>query len=135
MLEGLKSGLFDCIATDHAPHTDFEKQREFVAAPNGITGLDTALVSLHHFFVRPGQFGWDLVVKRFSAEPRRLIGLPPVAIAAGQPAECVLFDPAATTTFSRASMKSKSSNTPFLDRTLDGGVQMVVLGDAVLKDG
>jgi dihydroorotase len=135
LLEGLKSGLFDCIATDHAPHTDFEKRREFVAAPNGITGLDTALVSLHHFFVRPGQFGWDLVVKRFSVEPRRLIGLPPVAIAAGQPAECVLFDPAATTTFSRASMKSKSGNTPFLDRTLDGAVEMVVLGDAVLKDG
>ena len=134
LLEGLKAGLFDCIATDHAPHTDFEKKREFVAAPNGITGLETAVVSLFHYFVREGHFGWDLLVKRYSAEPRRLVGLPVVRIAAGQTAELALFDPEATTTFSRAFMKSKSQNTPFLNKTLNGAVDMVVLGDAVLKD-
>jgi dihydroorotase len=134
LLQGLKDGLFDCIATDHAPHTDFEKKREFVSAPNGVTGLDTALVSLYHHFVREGHFGWDLLVHRYSAEPRRLIGLPPVPIAENSPAECLLFDPAAQTTFTRAFMKSKSINTPFLDKTLNGQVQMVILGEQVLLD-
>jgi dihydroorotase len=134
LIEGLKNGLFDCLATDHAPHTDFEKKREFVAAPNGITGLETAVVSMFHYFIREGQFGWDVLVKRYSAEPRRLVGLPAVSVAAGQTAELALFDPEATTTFSRAFMKSKSQNTPFLDKTLQGAVEMVVLGSAVLKD-
>ncbi len=134
LLEGLKEGVFDCIATDHAPHTDFEKKREFIAAPNGITGLETALPSLHHFFVKEGRFGWDLVVKRYSAEPRRLIGLAPVRIAAGEKAEVVLFDPAATTTFTPDFMQSKSINTPFLDRTLAGRVDMVWAAGRCLLD-
>ena len=57
----------------------------------------------------------------------------PVPIVAGHRADCVLFNPAATTTFSRSNMKSQSSNTPFLDRTLEGAVEMVVVGNAVLK--
>jgi dihydroorotase len=134
LIEGLKNGLFDCIATDHAPHTDFEKKREFVAAPNGITGLETAVVSLFHYFIREDEFGWDVLVKRYSAEPRRLVGVPVVSVAAGQTAELALFDPDATTTFSRAFMKSKSQNTPFLNKTLQGAVEMVVLGEAILKD-
>lgn len=134
LLEGLKKGLFDCIATDHAPHTDFEKKREFVAAPNGITGLETAVPSLYHYFIREGIFGWDVLVKYYSANPRRLIGLPAIAIAPGQPAELVVFDPDATTTFSRAYMKSKSINTPFLDKTLHGAVRFVMRGTGILKD-
>jgi dihydroorotase len=134
LLEGLKAGLFDCIATDHAPHTDFEKKREFVAAPNGVTGLETAVVSLFDAFIRPGHFGWELLVQRYSAAPRRLVGLPAVSITAGQTAELVLFDPDATTRFSHGFMKSKSQNTPFLDKTLHGSVAMVVLGNTILKD-
>ncbi len=134
LLEGLKKGIFDCIATDHAPHTDFEKKREFVAAPNGITGLETAVPSLYHHFIKPGHFGWDLLVKRYSAASRRLVGLAPVPIEAGKAAEVVLFDPEATTTFTREFMRSKSINTPFLNRTLDGQVQLVLVGKALLLD-
>jgi dihydroorotase len=134
LLEGLLDGTFDLIATDHAPHTPFEKSQDFVSAPNGITGLDTALVSLHHHFVVTGKFGWDLVVKRFSAEPRRFMGLPAVSIEQGQPADLVLFDPNKETTFTKDFMKSKSQNTPFLDQTLKGSVDLVVLGEIVLLD-
>jgi dihydroorotase len=134
LLEGLLEGVFDLIATDHAPHTPFEKAQDFVSAPNGITGLDTALVSLHHHFIATGVFGWDLVVKRFSAEPRRMMGLPPAVIAPGAPADFLLFDPAAQSTFTTDFMKSKSRNTPFLDRTLDGRVDLVVLGDSILLE-
>jgi len=134
LLEGFIEGVFDLIATDHAPHTPFEKSQDFVSAPNGITGLDTALVSLYHHFVATGKFGWDLVVKRFSAEPRRLMGLPVVSIEVGQPVDLILFDPEAETTFTKSFMKSKSQNTPFLDKTLKGSVDFVVLGENVLLD-
>ena len=100
LLQGLKDGVFDLIATDHAPHTPFEKAQDFVSAPNGITGLETALVSLHHHFVAEGKFGWDLMVKRYSAEPRRMMGLDPVPVEEGKPAEFLLFDPDGETTFS-----------------------------------
>lgn len=134
LLEGLLEGVFDLIATDHAPHSRFEKSQDFVSAPNGITGMDTALVSLHHYFVASGKFGWDLVVKRYSAEPRRLMGLPVVSIEVGQAADLVLFDPAAESTFTAEFMKSKSINTPFIDRTLKGRVDLVVLGNEILLE-
>lgn len=134
LLEGLIEGVFDIISTDHAPHTPFEKAQDFLSAPNGITGLDTALVSLYHHFVEPAKFGWDVVVKRYSAEPRRLMGLPVAAIEVGQPAECLLFDTEAETTFTREFMKSKSQNTPFLDQTLKGRVDLVILGTEILLE-
>ncbi len=134
LLEGLLEGVFDLIATDHAPHTRFEKSQDFVTAPNGITGMDTALVSLHHFFVATGKFGWDLLVKWYSAEPRRLMGLPVVTIEVGQTADLVLFDPEAESTFTAEFMKSKSINTPFINRTLKGRVDLVVLGNEVLLE-
>jgi dihydroorotase len=134
LLEGLIDGTFDLIATDHAPHTPFEKSQDFVSAPNGITGLDTALVSLHHHFVATGKFGWDLVVRRFSAAPRRFMGLPAVPIEEGAPVDLILFDPGKETTFTAEFMKSKSRNTPFLDKTLKGSVDLVVLGENVLLE-
>ncbi len=134
LLQGLIDGTFDLIATDHAPHTPFEKSQDFVGAPNGITGLDTALVSLYHHFVATGKFGWDLVVKRYSAEPRRMMGLPVAAIEKGQPADLILFDTEKETTFTKDFMKSKSQNTPFLDKTLKGSVDLVVLGDEILLE-
>ena len=132
LLEGLKEGVFDLIATDHAPHSEFEKAQDFVSAPNGITGLETALVSLHDRFIATGLVGWDLVVKRYSAEPRRMMGLEPVPIEEGRTADLIIFDPSGETTFSRDFMKSRSVNTPFLNQTLRGRVEMVLRGDEVL---
>ena len=134
LFAGLLDGTFDLLATDHAPHTPFEKSQDFTSAPNGITGLETALVSMHHHFIAPGRLGWDLLVRRYSAEPRRLMGLEPARIEPGAAADFVLFDPQRETTFTAAFMKSKSRNTPFLDRTLLGSVDLVVLGEAVLLE-
>jgi dihydroorotase len=134
LLEGLQEGVFDLIATDHAPHGEFEKGQDFVSAPNGITGLEMALVSLHDRFIVAGKFGWDLIVKRYSAEPRRLMGLDPAAVEEGKPAELLVFDPAGETTFSRDFMRSKGVNTPFLDQTLKGRVDLVVRGSEVLLE-
>lgn len=134
LLDGLKEGVFDIIATDHAPHTPFEKSQDFVSAPNGITGLETALISLHHHYIKTGAFGWGLLVNRYSAQPRRMMGLDPVPVAEGGKAEFLLFNPDAQTTFTADYMQSKSRNTPFLDKTLDGSIDLVVLGGEVLLD-
>ncbi|MDB4552382.1 dihydroorotase, partial [bacterium] len=134
LLQGLKDGVFRIIATDHAPHTDFEKSQAFVDAPNGITGLDTALVSLHDRFIVTGEFGWDLIVKRYSAEPRRMMRLEVAEVSEGKPVDLIVFDPDKETTFTKEFMRSRSSNTPFLNKTLKGSVEMVVLGDEILLE-
>ncbi|WP_218280579.1 dihydroorotase [Verrucomicrobium spinosum] len=132
LLQGLIDGVFDVIATDHAPHTEFEKKNDFQSAPFGITGLETALPCLYDRFMSKGVFGWDVIVKRYSAEPRRIIKLPPVPVVEGGVAEFIVFDPNGSTTFTKEFMKSKSSNTPFLNQTLKGSVDVVVLKDEVL---
>jgi dihydroorotase len=134
LLEGLKEGIFDVIATDHAPHTDFEKNQDFGSAPFGITGLETALPSLYHYFVKDGKLGWDVIVKRYSAEPRRILKMEPASIGEGQAAEMIVFDPGRETTFTKEFMQSKSSNTPFLNKTLSGMVTHVRCGNEVLLE-
>ena len=103
-------------------------------APNGITGLDTALVSLHDRFIVTGEFGWDLIVKRYSAEPRRMMRIEVAEVSEGKSADLIVFDPDKETTFTKEFMKSRSSNTPFLDKKLKGSVEVVVLGDEILLE-
>ena len=135
LLAGLIEGVFDVIATDHAPHTDFEKrQQDFASAPFGITGLETALPSLFHYYIKPGVFGWDLLVERYAAQPRSILQLEQVAVTENSVADLVLFDPEGTTTFSREFMRSKACNTPLLDQTLDGSVDMVLGGGDILLE-
>ena len=134
LLQGLKDGVFELIATDHAPHTEFEKSQAFVEAPNGLSGLDTALISLYDKFICNGDFGWDLIVKRYSVEPRKMMRVEVAELAEGKPADLLVFDPKGQTTFTKDYMQSKSSNTPFLDKTLRGAIDMVVLKDEVLLE-
>ena len=134
LLQGLKDGVFDLIATDHAPHTEFEKSQDFVSAPNGLSGLETALVSLFDRFVSQGDLSWELIVKRYSAEPRRMMGLEAVPVVEGGLAELIVFDPKGETTFSRDFLKSKSHNTPFYDKTLKGSIDVVLRGSEILLE-
>lgn len=134
LLEGLKDGSFDVLATDHAPHTEFEKKMDFAHAPFGITGLETALLSIYTYFIKPGKIDWGLFVKRYAAEPRRLLKQPSVTLAAGHRAEFVVFDPEAKTLIDKAYMRSKSINTPFLDKELEGRVEQVIKGNTALLD-
>ena len=126
LLEGLIGGVFDVITSDHAPHTEFEKNNDFASAPFGITGLETALPSLFDAFIAKGVFGWNLIVKHYSANPRRLLKLDPVPIKEGGVAEFIIFNPERASTFTREFMKSKSINTPFLNKTLQGLVERVI---------
>ena len=135
LFEGLIEGVFDVIATDHAPHTEFEKrQQDFEAAPFGITGLETVLPSMFHYFINENKMDWGVMVQRYSSEPRKLLGHDPVSISEGQKAEIVIFNVNGETVFTKEFMESKSPNTPFLDKTLKGSVELVVVGEEVLLD-
>jgi dihydroorotase len=134
LLQGLQDGIFDALATDHAPHTEIDKSTDFASAPFGITGLETAVLSMYDKFIQSGRIGWDLLVKRYATEPRKLLGLDRVAVEVGRAAELVVFDPNATTRIDRSFMKSKSINTPFLDQTLNGSIEKVFLGADCLLD-
>ena len=135
LFEGLIEGVFDVIATDHAPHTEFEKrQQDFEAAPFGITGLETVLPSMFHYFINENKMDWGTMVRRYSSEPRKLLGHDPVSISEGEQAELVIFDVNGATVFTKEFMESKSPNTPFLDKTLKGCVELVVVGEEVLLD-
>jgi len=135
LFEGLIEGVFDVIATDHAPHTEFEKkQQDFEAAPFGITGLETALPSMFHYFINENKMDWGTMVRRYSSEPRKLLGHDPISISEGEKAELVIFDVNGETVFTKEFMESKSPNTPFLDKTLMGSVELVVVGEEVLLD-
>jgi dihydroorotase len=134
LLEGLIDGTLDVIATDHSPHTEFEKTRDFASAPFGVTGLETALPALHHHFISKGKLEWQVLVERMSATPRRLLGLDVPDIADGAEVNAVLFDPAGVTRVDKGFIKSRSHNTPFLGRELSGRVAFVALGDRVLLE-
>lgn len=128
LLHGLLDDTVDAIATNHAPHTEFEKSCEFGNAPFGAAGLDTAVVALHDAFIRKGVFGWDLLVRKYSDAPRQIAGLETVSIKEGEKANFFIFDPSAETTASRGWMKTKSSVSPFLGRTFAGAVRETVFG-------
>jgi len=130
LVAGLIDGSIDLIASDHAPHTEFEKSSDFGSAPFGATGLETSVLVLHDRFIRTGVFGWDLLIQRYSDAPRKLIGLEPVVIAEGCAAEFFVFDPAAETAITREYLRTKSPVSPFLGETLAGKMRGTVLGMA-----
>ena len=131
LLDALLDGTADVITSDHAPHSEFEKETDFASAPFGVSALDTALAALFHHLVKPGRVPWGILVERYSAAPRRLLGLPSVEIRAGAQANLVVFDPEASTHVTRDFLCSQGLNNPFLGRTLDGAVRMVLLGPQV----
>jgi len=121
VIRGLADGTIDTIATDHAPHTPYEKQGEFAAAPFGVIGLETALgVVLQHLVV-PGRLTLLQALAALTTAPRALLGLPdPLTI--GNAADLTAFDPDAHWVVDPASFRSKGRNTPFAGHTLTGRV-------------
>jgi dihydroorotase len=135
LLAGLLDGSIDALATDHAPHTEFEKNLDFASAPFGITGLETALPSLYERLVRPGKLPWDVLVRAFSETPRRILGMEAPGFREGESADFIVFNPAGQTKVDPETMASKSRNTPFIGQSLAGAVEQVALGANLLLPG
>lgn len=117
----VKSGIIDILVTDHAPHALHEKECPLDEAPNGISGLDTAL-SLTYGLVLEGVLTEADLIRLWCKEPARLFNLPFNDFAPGDPADFFLFDPTERWVVSPETCYSKSCNTPFKGQTLHGRV-------------
>ncbi|WP_045216405.1 dihydroorotase [Desulfonatronovibrio magnus] len=123
----VKSGVISIIATDHAPHADFEKEVPFAQAPNGISGLDTAL-SICLQLVRDGVINLSDLCGLMSHNPAQLFGFPVNRFSKGDPADFILVDMEKKWKVTSESMLSKSKNTPCLGQTLQGRVMANYIG-------
>ncbi len=121
IIEGLRDGTIDCIATDHAPHTTAEKkERAITAAPSGIIGLETSLALGITELVEKGYMSLPALIRCMTLNPAAMYGLDAGYLAEGGPADIVLFDPKAVWT--AGGYASKAENTPFTGHKLTGKV-------------
>lgn len=136
MVAGLMDGTVDCIATDHAPHAAHEKEQEFERAPNGITGLETAL-GLALLVLHRGQgMPVSRVVELMSANPARVVSLVGRgSLGVGGFADVVVFDPATEWSFDANQSRSKSRNTPFEGASMLGRVRATISEGRVVFRG
>jgi dihydroorotase len=127
MIQAILDGVVDAIATDHAPHAVHEKEVEFENAPNGITGLETALGLSLRWLHKEWKMPMGRVLSLLSAQPAALLGLKGRGtLAVGSFADVVIFDPKAEWTYRARETKSKSRNTPFDGWTMQGQVRWTI---------
>jgi len=125
LIDGLRDGTIDCVATDHAPHALVDKEVPFEQAAMGVTGLETAFAVLHTDLVLPGTLELGLLVERMTAggEP---FGIPAPRLEAGAPANVTLIDPTQEWVVGEEGYESRSENSCFAGRSLTGRVLMTV---------
>jgi dihydroorotase len=121
MRQAVRDGVIDILVTDHAPHADHEKEVPLCEAPNGISGLDTAL-SLTYGLVRDGVLSPADLIRLWCTAPAHIYSLPANGFRPGDPADFILFDSEASWEVTAASLLSKGKNTPCLGTTLPGRV-------------
>jgi dihydroorotase len=131
LIDGLRSGAIDCVATDHAPHAREEKEVPFEQAPMGTTGLETAFAALYTDLVLPGVIDLALLVARMTVGAE-LFELPAHAIAPAQPANLALVDLDAEWTAGERGWESRSENCCFSGRTLRGRVVLTLSRGAIV---
>ncbi len=122
LIQGVREGIIDAIAIDHTPYTYEEKTVAFGEAPAGVIGLELALALLWHTLVETGDWSALELWQRLSTNPALCLQQTPSAIAPDQPAELVLFNPQQTWTVERHTLKSFSTNTPYIGQQLIGRV-------------
>jgi dihydroorotase len=135
IIAGLLDGTIDIIATDHAPHTDYEKDVEFDYAPFGIIGLETCLPVCLEALYHSGRCDLSFLLARLTHKPAELLRLPKGTLAVGAAADICVFDPDERWTPTRANLFSRSLNSPWLGRTLRGRVKHTFVGGREVFDG
>lgn len=126
MIEGLKDGTIDCIASDHAPHSIEEKEMEFIYAPNGILGLETNIGLAISELVKKKHLTLEQLVEKFAVNPRKILNLPVPEIKVGEIANFTIFDPEVIWTVDISKFKSKAKNAPYDKRLLTGKAVAVI---------
>jgi dihydroorotase len=131
---GLADGTIDAVATDHAPHSAVEKDVEFEDAAFGMIGLETALPLVLEL-VRAGMLTPAALVTRMSVAPAAAFGLSGGTLADGVRADVTVIDPEATWTVDAVALRSRSRNTPFSGKTLQGRAALTVVGGTIAYSG
>jgi len=131
IIEGLRDGTLDAIATDHAPHAPEEKLQEFESAPFGVIGLETAW-PLAYALVTSGMLSLEEVVARLTVNPARIIKCDRGTLSEGAVADVTLIDPDETWVVDPGELQSKSKNTPFAGWKMRGRVLKTIVGGKVV---
>ena len=126
LLNGLLDGTIDFIATDHAPHSVHEKEKEFDYAPFGINGFETAFASLYTELVLKGYLCLDVLIQKMSTAPAKWLKINSGEIKIGYLADLVIIDLNGNTEINDTNMMSKSTNTPFINTTLKSKIQYTI---------
>ncbi|RVU98301.1 dihydroorotase [Coriobacteriales bacterium OH1046] len=133
---GIIDGTIDCLVTDHAPHAIHEKDCEWEIAFFGTIGLETALPLMLTKLVRTGEMSWSRLAEVMAVNPRKVLRLAPVTIAAGSAADLTLVDPEKAVEVTEDWFQGKSKNSAFLGETLAGAATDVFVdGKRTLIDG
>ena len=127
MIEALKDGTIDCIASDHAPHAAQEKQVEFDSAPPGSVGLETMFPLIVTHLVEPGHLDLPAALALITHKPAECIGIPGGRIEPGQAADLTLFDPSEKWIVHPGDLHSKSKNSAFIGNALSGRVKHTIM--------
>ena len=135
IIEGIKDGTIDMIATDHAPHSPEEKAAEPMwKAPSGIIGLETALALAVTNLVKTGHLTMSELMEKMSLNPAKLYHFDKGSLSEGADADIVIFNEDESWTVTEDEIASKSCNTPFLGQTLYGRVKYTICGGAVVYE-
>ncbi|HEY8996451.1 MAG TPA: amidohydrolase family protein, partial [Edaphobacter sp.] len=136
MVAALVDGIADCIATDHAPHAAHEKEQEFERAPNGITGLETALGLALRVLHRGQGLSLSRIVSLMSTAPAEIVALAGRgSLAKGHYGDIVIFDAGAAWRYDAAQTRSKSRNTPFDGAEMLGRVKATICKGRIVYRG
>lgn len=135
IIEGLRDGTIDMIATDHAPHCKEEKERPITEAPSGIIGLETALSLGIRELVQPGYLTMPELLRKMSLAPAKLYHLDAGRIAENAPADLVIFDKDAMWKVDADSFASKAQNSPFIGETMPGVIKHTICGGRIVYQG
>ncbi|MFM7114486.1 MAG: dihydroorotase [Planctomycetota bacterium] len=128
LIEGLKDGTLEVLATDHAPHAIEKKTREFDQAPNGIIGLETFLPISVKALIEPGHLDWPTMIGMMTIAPARVLGINRGTLAKGAIADVTVIDPHAEWTVDSAKFRSKSRNCPFNGWKVRSRAEVVIVG-------
>lgn len=133
IIEGLKDGTIDVIATDHAPHSAEEKARPLTEAPSGMVGLETALAVTLTYLYHTGELDLSDILRKLTVNPADILRLPTKGrLSIGADGDVVIFDPDEEWTVDPETFASKGRNTPFAGRKLKGKVKYTVVGGKIV---
>jgi dihydroorotase len=130
--EGLKTGVIDCIASDHAPHTENEKDIEFERAEFGTIGLETELAVCISELIQTKILTWSELVQKIALNPAQILGIKKGSLSIGSDADIVIVDPEKEWIVEKNNFLSQSKNSAFLGRKLSGVVEYTILGGKIV---